>query len=190
MTSTILPANQAPNDRRKQIEDYPAGYPQLSAIIGAHPSLNVFRRFLRLRARLMLQKQEQLAHMESRLDAIDSGEQRRFYLATFRGDRNAERNTLLNQMDAALRDYDDFSERTERTIARVSPRPRDVQNLQNWVENTGAVVEEETLFLGAQDDLLSLGSLGRDEVVRILEGPAEDAIIWLRAMRGCNSYDI
>lgn len=82
---------------------------------------------------------------------------------------------------------DDFSERTEKIIARVSPRPRDIQNLQNWVENTGLVVEEETLFLDKQDDLLSLGSLGRDEVVRILEGPVEDAIIWLRALRGSSS---
>lgn len=53
----------------------------------------------------MLQKQDQLALMESRLDAIDTGEQRRFYLATFRGDKNAERNTLLGQVDAALKDY-------------------------------------------------------------------------------------
>ncbi|KAI1085924.1 hypothetical protein F5B19DRAFT_498877 [Rostrohypoxylon terebratum] len=190
MASATPPLNQATAGQplpRKQselrvqpVEDFPTGYPRLSAFISSHPSLHLFRRFLRLRARLMLQKQNKLAMLESQLDELDKSEQKKLRLGTLRGDNNTARISLLEQVDSALNDYDRFSERTEKMIARPSPKTRDVMNMQNWIENTSSVIDEETLFLWEQEDLFSLGSLGTDDVMRSLEGPLEDAVFWFR----------
>ena len=91
----------------REVEDYRSGYPQFAALIGSHASFNVYRRFARLRARLLLSKQDKLSMLESKLDDIDAAETRELFLGNQRRDRNQERQDVLEQINFALSDYGD-----------------------------------------------------------------------------------
>ena len=90
---------------RIPVEDYRPGYPQFAALIASHASFHVCRRFLRLRARLLLLKQDELCLLESQLDRIDQEETRELFLSNRRRDRNAEREKMLTKLDVALCSY-------------------------------------------------------------------------------------
>lgn len=51
---------------------------------------------------------------------------------------------------------DSFIERSHRILSISKAPTRDVANLQNWVDGTGAIAREETEFLGHRDELMSL----------------------------------
>lgn len=87
------------------VEDLPPGYPRFAALLGCHPSFHVCRRFLGLRARLLLHKQDSLAVLESQLNRIDRDERRLLFLGNLRRDTNDERRNVLRQIDLELADY-------------------------------------------------------------------------------------
>lgn len=64
---------------------------------------------MRIRARLLLRKQDELSQLESQLDQVDRDETRELFLGNARRDRNSERARLLNEMEAALSRYGGFS---------------------------------------------------------------------------------
>jgi hypothetical protein len=70
----------------------------------------VCRRFLRLRARLLLLKQDKLALLEQQLDQIDKDEPRPLFLGCRRRDKNPERASLLSEIDAQLEAYGVYCE--------------------------------------------------------------------------------
>ena len=86
-------------------ESSPLGYPQFSALVGAHPAFSVSRRFSVLRARLLLLKQERVAVLERQLQELDLQEPRPLYLGSFQADANAARIQVLKELDEALADY-------------------------------------------------------------------------------------
>lgn len=53
----------------------------------------------------MLLKQDRVAILEARLEEIDRKEKSALFLGSSRDDRNAERATVLNDLDRALADY-------------------------------------------------------------------------------------
>lgn len=63
------------------------------------------RRFKRLRARLLLLKQDKLSLLEKKLDDIDDSEECEVFLAKSRIDRNPERQAVLQDIEAGLADY-------------------------------------------------------------------------------------
>jgi hypothetical protein len=87
------------------VDSYRKGYPQFSFIIGETPEFQNFRRFRRVRARLMLVKQDRIVEMEKRLDDIDRDEKAELFLGNVRRDRNDERAVVLRNLDEALADY-------------------------------------------------------------------------------------
>jgi hypothetical protein len=87
------------------VEDYPEGYPQYSALIAAHPAFQAWRRFTRIRTRLLLTKQDRLAKLEKCLDDIDRNEISPLFLRCMRIDGNEERQKVLADIDEALNDY-------------------------------------------------------------------------------------
>lgn len=87
------------------VEDYRPGYPQFAALIGSHTSFHVCRRFLRVRARLLLLKQDELSVLESQLDQIDREETRELFLGNRRRDTNPERKEILTKLETALVGY-------------------------------------------------------------------------------------
>ncbi|KAE9378767.1 hypothetical protein N431DRAFT_499509 [Stipitochalara longipes BDJ] len=158
------------------IEDYRPGYPRFSALIGAHTSFHICRRFPNLRARLALLKQDKLCLLEKQLNKIDDEENTLLSLGSIRFDRNAERNLILSDIDTALADYDALVERNHRMLNFEAAKPRDVLSLQSWVNGNACLARDETRYLTFDKELLSISSPNDDTVSR-LECWVEDILI-------------
>lgn len=87
------------------VENYPCGYPQFAAVIGAHPDFSCSRRFTTSRARILLFKQDKVCTIENELEELDRKEKRFIFLGRFRGQNNIERVELLEKLDIALAEY-------------------------------------------------------------------------------------
>ncbi|KAL9614266.1 MAG: hypothetical protein Q9167_001222 [Letrouitia subvulpina] len=144
--------DEASNTQIPQIEDYRPGYPQFSALISSHPAFHIYRRFLRIRARLLLLKQDELSVLESQLDQVDRDEEREIFLGNTRRDNNPERKALFMKIKVALSEYD----QNLKVLAHEDPRREDVTNLQNWVDNTSNVIKEEIAYLFQTKDLMTM----------------------------------
>lgn len=92
----------------KVIEDFRPGYPRFSALLSAQPSFFVCRRFDRLRARVLLLKQDKLSLLEQQLDEIDENEKCAIFLGKSRCDSNADRAAVLAEIEDRLGDYGTF----------------------------------------------------------------------------------
>ncbi|KAI0538636.1 hypothetical protein GGR58DRAFT_467466 [Xylaria digitata] len=171
------PNSQGQNRRStKRIEDYRAGYPQFCALMEAHEGFMIFRRFHRLRARMLLLKQDRISCLEAQLDQIDQDEQLPLFLAKSRGDTNSERKSVLSQIETALADYDSFIEKTHQVFSLSPAAPRDNTSLINWLDGTSSVNRQETEYLHHQEDLVSLTGPG-DRATSQLEVWIEDKLI-------------
>ncbi|CEI67617.1 unnamed protein product [Fusarium venenatum] len=60
--------------RRQDIDDFPRGYPSLSAFLSGDKEFTMFCSFSRLHARILLHKQDELAELEQRLDQLDQAD--------------------------------------------------------------------------------------------------------------------
>ena len=92
-------------DSPRLVEDYKPGYPRFTALLSSHKPFFIFRRFPRLRARLLLSKQAKLALLEERLDEVDKLETALLFLGNSRNDQNAQRISLLSEIEASLANY-------------------------------------------------------------------------------------
>jgi hypothetical protein len=92
----------------QSVEDYQDGYPQFTALISAHRPYFLCRRFGKLRARLLLLKQDRLSMIEQRLEQVDQEERSKLFLGKSRRDRNPERISLLSEADTLLADYGEY----------------------------------------------------------------------------------
>ncbi|KAL2011080.1 hypothetical protein VTN00DRAFT_3798 [Thermoascus crustaceus] len=160
----------------KSIEDYPAGYPRFSALVGADPSFHVARRFTTLRARLLHLKQDKLSILEKRLDAIDREENAPLFLGSSRRDRNAERQAVLSEIDPALADYDNLLARNAQILQFNNATPRAVMSLRNWINGNACIAREETEFLENDHDLLTLAT-PEDSTLKDIEDWVEHRLI-------------
>ncbi|KAM5379416.1 hypothetical protein ACJZ2D_004114 [Fusarium nematophilum] len=155
-----------------QIEDYPSGYPQYSALISSYDPFFAFRSFRQLRARLLLLKQDELSVLEAQLNQMDREETSPFFRGTFRGDRNTTRAEVLAQIHSNLKDYGKLTI----TPSNIHADHRDLDSLQNWLEETGCLTEEETSYLHTGGDLVNLAS-SRDPAMKQLEDWVEERLI-------------
>lgn len=87
-----------------QVEDHQDGYPRFCALLAAHEPYFICRAFTKLRARVLLLKQDQLSILEQKLDAIDAAEDRRLLLGCSRMD-NSQRCELLAEIEQRLGQY-------------------------------------------------------------------------------------
>lgn len=87
------------------VERYRPGYPRFSALLSSHPSFRNFRRFTRIRMRLLLLKQDEVSVLEERLDELDSREDRVIFLGSIRRDVNPERQQTIQALKDALEEY-------------------------------------------------------------------------------------
>ncbi|KAI4116570.1 MAG: hypothetical protein LQ345_003035 [Seirophora villosa] len=78
-----------PSFRVISVEDHRPGYPWLLALISSHSSLDLCRHFGRLRARLLLLKQDKLSDLERQTGKIDAGETHDLFRGNGRNDGNA-----------------------------------------------------------------------------------------------------
>ena len=87
------------------VERFSLGYPQFSALVGAHPAFSVSRRFSITRARLLLFKQQRVVALEKKLEELDQQEPRALNLGSIQADTNSARIEILKELDSALADY-------------------------------------------------------------------------------------
>ncbi|KAF3941423.1 hypothetical protein ABW19_dt0207607 [Dactylella cylindrospora] len=135
-----------------QIEDYPAGYPRLSALMAADESFQIFRRFSSLRMRLMLLKQDQISELEEKLREIDENDSP-IFLGCRREDRNEERLNLISRIETTLTSFDKLAKRSLEISQLNAADPRDVQSLRNWHAGDSCIERKEFEFLQHSRDL-------------------------------------
>jgi hypothetical protein len=171
------------------VEDFRQGYPRFCALIDSHPAWNVFRRFSKLRARIILRKQDSLSALEQQLEALDQQESTPLFLASNRLDGNTKRQDVLNNIENGLRDYglssparlsisdivlDDLIEAHSRILNARSADTREVFSLQNWVAGNGCLARTDYAYL-SHKDLFSV--VEEDSVLARVESLVEDIMI-------------
>jgi hypothetical protein len=87
------------------VEDYRPGYPRFTALLSAYDPYFLCRRFSKLRARLLLLKQDRLSVLEQKLEQVDHEETSPLFLGKSRCDRNSERISLLSDIESCLANY-------------------------------------------------------------------------------------
>jgi len=183
------------------VEDYRSGYPRFSALVAAHNSFQICRRFSNLRTRLLLLKQDKFSMLEKQLEKINANERAPLFLGSSRDDRNKERSLTLLEIDSALANYgmwapsnpnrpkrgeafqsdlfaDNFVERSWRMLKSEAAKPRNVRSLQNWVNGNGCLSWEETAYLTHCNDLRSVVPSEDSTAVRF-ETWVEDGLVRL-----------
>lgn len=186
------------NDDFTTVESFRNGYPRFAALLSSDGAFQVFRRFARLRMRIILTKQDELALLENCLDKIDQEEQRALFLGNLRRDSNEQRKAILERISAALSKYgmwpieqtlgtrlisalgilDDLLEQSCRILRLGCPADRDAQSLRNWFNGNNSVARAETAYLSKSRDLMSLCALEDDAPAR-LGNFVEDALVWI-----------
>ncbi|KAI4603138.1 hypothetical protein KJ359_005930 [Pestalotiopsis sp. 9143b] len=170
------------------IEDYPTGYPRLTALIGSHRTFHIFRRFVNLRTRLLLLKQDRLTVLEEQLAKVDTEETNLLSLGSVRADSNDTRKNLIVDIDAALVEYDELLERNQRVLNLEPASPRNVSNIQNWINGTGSIARRESAYLAQSGELVSVAGTD-DRVIPWLESSVEDGMAYLRSQFS-NSHQV
>ncbi|KAI1438308.1 hypothetical protein GGR50DRAFT_705287 [Xylaria sp. CBS 124048] len=165
----------------KQIEDYPSGYPQFSALIASHDAFHVFRRFSNLRVRLLLLKQDKISMLEEQLEHIDRESLKEagglLFLGNSRRDGNEERKAVLQKIDEALADYDTSMKRHYDVLGFETASHRNTTNLEHWVEGNGCIARAETAYLKRTGDLLTVAR-PQDSALAWFERLVEDGRVY------------
>ncbi|EMT71590.1 hypothetical protein FOC4_g10010099 [Fusarium odoratissimum] len=160
-----------------KVEDYPKGYPQFSSLISSHESFFVARRFLNVRARLLLLKQNRVVALESKLHKIDRDEERPLFLGSSQRDQNQDRAQVVAELDEALEDLDKFLLRSRQISELEQADPRAVTNLQNWVNGTGSIARAESRFLNyPPEELLSTSPRDESAMIGLENNVAENLL--------------
>ncbi|KAF5656980.1 hypothetical protein FCIRC_13414 [Fusarium circinatum] len=162
-----------------KVEDYPRGYPQFSSLISSHESFFVARRFLNVRARLLLLKQNRVVELESKLHKIDRDEDRPLFLGSCQRDQNQDRAKVVAELDEALEDLgvDKFLLRSRQVSELEQADPQAVTNLQNWVNGTGSIARAESRFLNyPPQELLSTSPRDESAMIGLENNVAENLL--------------
>ncbi|KAK4176441.1 hypothetical protein QBC36DRAFT_311121 [Triangularia setosa] len=157
------------------LEQHPPGYPRYSALLSANDHFFIARRFTKIRARILLLKQDKLSMLEERIETIDRDERCPLFLGKSRCDRNTERIDTLAEFEERLADYDRFLEQTHRMLSFNPAQPRDIRSLQNWLKGNVTLARDESEYLSYRNDLLSLAST-KDDAMTKLEAWVEDGL--------------
>jgi hypothetical protein len=142
---------------------------------------------------VILRKQDRLSILEQQLENIDQLESSSLFLASNRLDGNAERQSVLDEIEIVLHDYglvnpyfrgnisdvvvvvvDDLIERNRRILNSQNASCRDVSSLQNWVAGNACLARADSAYL-TRKDLFSMAE--HDGAIARVEGLVEDFMI-------------
>ncbi|KAI1083597.1 hypothetical protein F5B20DRAFT_527675 [Whalleya microplaca] len=110
--------------------------------------------------RNLLDQQDQLADLESRLNCCDDAEDIQLRLNSRRHDTNQERRDILEQVDIKLRQYNEAVHRFDSMLRLPEARERHCQSVYNWVDGNKPLVRSESAcYLGCleHEDYIVLG---------------------------------
>ncbi|CAG8953484.1 hypothetical protein HYFRA_00010234 [Hymenoscyphus fraxineus] len=161
------------------VERFRPGYPRFAALLSTHFAFHNFRRFTRVRMRLLLRKQTEIAGLEASLDELDSRETRSLFLGSHSLDNNPERLQVLAQLKASLAEYDMMLEQSSKALAYPASTERDINSLSNWVEGTSCLARQDSSYLDHKDDLMNLTGPVDNAITRT-ESVVEDSMFGLR----------
>ncbi|KAF8243889.1 hypothetical protein K440DRAFT_667571, partial [Wilcoxina mikolae CBS 423.85] len=165
------------------VENHQQGYPRLSAITASQPSFSIIRRFLIVRMRLLLYKQDEICVLEEELNRIDREEPCELFLGNRRRDTNQQRKEVMKNLEEKLAEYDEQMQRYRTVMGFEKPKPRDVTSLRNWIDGNASIARKETQFLSHSQDLM--GCLGtQDAGVEFIEPLIEDFMIGFNRFLG------
>ncbi|EWG54442.1 hypothetical protein FVEG_17320 [Fusarium verticillioides 7600] len=160
------------------VEDYRKGYPRFSALMAAHETFHILRRFSNARMRLLLHAQDRVVQLEERLDKIDNDETSPLFLSSRRRDKNYEREKTMKELHDALESLDQQIERHVRISAFKDAHPQDVNSLRNWSKANPCITRQELAFLGHEEDLLCL-SAPNDDLLSFLQRYVTERLLGL-----------
>ncbi|EAT79898.1 hypothetical protein SNOG_12600 [Parastagonospora nodorum SN15] len=153
---------------KKFIQDYPMGYPRQAAFQSSEPSWSIYRAFDYLHSRVILDLQEDLRSLETKLVSLDE-------IDVERGDGNrvtsrkddlerarednveSKRASLLSTIRGKLVSYDELLGKARELNAFQRPSKRDYRSFRTWFYNNNPlsyVAEEE--FIRRKEDLITL----------------------------------
>jgi hypothetical protein len=105
------------------VEDYRPGYPRYTTLLAAYDPYFICRRFSKLRARMLLLKQDQLSMLEEKLEELDREERCALFLGKSRCDGNQKRISLLSEIDSRMLDYGKYRPKTWMLAANKRNKP-------------------------------------------------------------------
>ncbi|RBR15533.1 hypothetical protein FVER53590_25999 [Fusarium verticillioides] len=162
-TSGPFVPSQSFQDSPPRIDEYPRGYPSLSAFLSGDREFTMFRSFTRLHARVLLHKQDELAELEQRLDQLDQKDSKvdSYRLLTNRhSSGDTERRGLLTEIERKLNEFNNLLESLLAHLERPEPDESQIKSVRNWVDGKRPVVYSETTFL---NDRRYICEIGRSE---------------------------
>ncbi|KAK0742067.1 hypothetical protein B0T21DRAFT_408912 [Apiosordaria backusii] len=175
------------SQQRQQIENmldrHRSGYPRFAALLSTHASFQNFRRFTRVRMRLILLKQDEIALLEHKLDELDSAEKQKIFLGCMRRDQNDERRRVLDGLQKALAEYDELMDQARQAALMPQAGKRELQNLRNWTAGTACISRKETDYLNVEEDIGALAG-PVDTALTCCESLVEDCTVWLDRLMG------
>ncbi|OTA53990.1 hypothetical protein K449DRAFT_469683 [Hypoxylon sp. EC38] len=143
--------SQIGSPARRQIEDYPRGYPRMAAFQSSDMAFTMFRRFTLLHVRALLLAQDEICSLERKLHDIDEKERTQLYLSSRAYDENRERKMVIEEIKTKLREYDDDLDRFFKQYAYHEPTPRSLQSFRGWMDFTKPLIEPEATFIQSTD---------------------------------------
>lgn len=150
-----------------EIQLFRDGYPQYSYVVGESPELQNFRRFRTVRMRLAHLKQDKICQLEEELKQIDESEKSQLFLGNCRRDKNQLRKAVLENLDTALRDYDEYLQRACWTMNMPQPIEQFKSMQRNWLENTGSIARKERSYLDEDQPIGELLNIGDQKYVEL-----------------------
>jgi hypothetical protein len=93
-----------------KVQQYPAGYPQLAALLNSDSDFPVYRRFGTLRSRVILHRQHELAKLEEQLMELDKEDSKSHphriqSVRKDEADTGSQRSILVDTIELKLKNY-------------------------------------------------------------------------------------
>ncbi|KAL9078791.1 MAG: hypothetical protein Q9157_002274 [Trypethelium eluteriae] len=149
------------------------GYPALAEYLGSDDRLMVFRRFSRLQARLILEKQDQIRLLEEEIDQCDDDDKLKDSLQRENPSRlqtryryNAEeaehRSKLFQRAEREFLEYapEKLLSAAHRLTTLERPIPYEYKNIFNYINTAKPVTRPEAAYIEDHVDLVTLRGSG------------------------------
>ncbi|KAI9714260.1 MAG: hypothetical protein M1820_000219 [Bogoriella megaspora] len=107
--------------------------------------------------RLLLLKQDRVTQLEQELIEVDNNEEKELFLGNSRRDVNQKRKDVLDKLDKAFSDYDNFLQRTNFVLNLPLHARHQLEGLKKYVDSAGSIAETEYLSPFDYGDLVNIG---------------------------------
>ncbi|KAE9363026.1 hypothetical protein N431DRAFT_357224 [Stipitochalara longipes BDJ] len=150
--------------RRNNVDDYPAGYPQLAAFIASHDNFCIFRKFDRASNRVLLHLQSEIAALNDSLDEMDksdNGSATAYRLQSVRHEEgwDESQRRIIMQLQEKIPIYYDLLLKSNQLKALGPPLKHNHRSLYHWIEGKKPVIEEQDSWILHEDDLVALADI-------------------------------